>query len=348
MDIIFDCERMKHPYTGLYEYCYQLGFSLQKVIGKEHLYYYLPASSKDVFGAETKQIIQKDIHKLFPPRFNAELCHMTYQNTRYMPRSKKLKKVLTIHDLNFLYEKEGRDKRIKAYLRLVQHNINQADHLITISNYVKNDVLENLKTNGKPFDVIHNGCNVLEFEGFDNPLYRPERNFLFSIGTVIPKKNFHVLPGLLQGNDLELIIAGKQGRRYDEKIMEEARRYNVEDRVKVLGTISYKDKYWYFKNCKAFMFPSLAEGFGIPVIEAMHFGKPVFLSTLTSLPEIGGKYAYYFEDFDIEHMRQVFEEGMADYTMNDRTAEIKKHASFFTWDRCAGEYYDIYKKLLNI
>lgn len=95
------------------------------------------------------------------------------------------------------------------------------------------------------------------------------------------------------------------------------------------------------------MFPSLAEGFGIPVIEAMNFGKPVFLSSLTSLPEIGGQAAYYFENFDIDHMREVFDAGMDDYVENNRLETIKQHASFFSWDRCADEYYKIYRKLLT-
>lgn len=336
---------MKYPYTGLYEYCYQLGLSLQKLTNKDGLTFYLPQSAENVFGSDSRQIIQKSIHKMIPPRFNADVYHVTYQSTRYMPKSKRLRKILTIHDLNFLYEKNGSRKKIDKRLKLVQQNINAADYLTTISNYVKNDVLENLEIGGKPFDVIHNGCHVLEFDGFDNPIYKPENKFLFSIGTVLPKKNFHVLPGLLSGNDYELIIAGRLNEEYQEKIMEVARSYNVESRVKILGTVSAENKYWYLKNCDAFMFPSIAEGFGIPVIEAMHFGKPVFLSTLTSLPEVGGDYAYYFQNFETDHMREVFKLGMEDYIKNQRYSAIKEYAGHFSWDRCAEEYFDIYKRL---
>jgi len=62
--------------------------------------------------------------------------------------------------------------------------------------------------------------------------------------------------------------------------------------VSLLGTISESDKIFYYKNCLAFAFPSLREGFGFPVLEAMTFGKPVFLSNKTSLPEIGGSHAF--------------------------------------------------------
>lgn len=210
----------------------------------------------------------------------------------------------------------------------------------------KKDILEHLNTRNKPVDVIYNGSEVFRLDNFDEPSYRPKGNFLFSIGTVIPKNNFHVLPGLLQNNNFELIIAGRIDQEYGDKIMDEAKYFKVEDRVKLIGTISYQDKFWYFKNSSAFLFPSLAEGYGLPPLEAMSFGKPVFLSSLTSLPEIGGSAAYYFENFDIDHMRQVFNEGMTDYKVNDRSEEIKKHASFFSWDRCADEYYNLYQKIL--
>ncbi|WP_108822094.1 glycosyltransferase family 1 protein [Dysgonomonas sp. Marseille-P4361] len=347
MNIILDCERMKHPYTGLYEYCYQLGFALQKKINKENLIYYLPSSCSGVFGDDRKEITQKELHKFFPARLNADLMHTTDQLSQYISGNKKIKRLLTIHDLNFLYEKQGRNSRIKDYLKLVQKNIDRVDRIVTISNYVKKDILENLSVGDKPIDVIYNGCQILDFENFDNPSYKPTKKFLFSIGTVIPKKNFHVLPGLLVGKDFELIIAGKTNKDYKEKILDIAKSFNVEDRVKIVGTIPYRDKCWYFKNCTAFMFPSLAEGFGIPVIEAMYFGKPVFLSSLTSLPEVGGKYAYFFDNFDIDHMRQIFKGGMSDYTANDRYAAIKEHASFFSWDRCADDYYNVYKKVLG-
>ncbi len=126
------------------------------------------------------------------------------------------------------------------------------------------------------------------------------------------KKNFHVLPALLVGNDHELIISGVE-TPYKSKIMEEAEKFGVTDRVKITGTISEEDKAWYYKNCTAFVFPSIAEGFGLPVIEAMHFGKPVFLSTHTSLPEIGGDAAFYFPTFEPADMQATFANGMAEF-----------------------------------
>ena len=343
MNIIFDCERMRYPYTGLFEYCVQLGNALQKGMTVDNkITCYVPKQYANRFEKH-EYLEYKRIHKLLPPRVNyIDVWHTTYQTSGYMNHNKAIKNVLTIHDLNFLYEKTS--LKISKYLRLVQKNIDKADHIIAISEFAKNDILNHLKTGNKPISMIYNGCNVLEFPDYDTPVYRPESPFLFSIGTVVPKKNFHVLPCLLQNNDYILIIAGT-GEDYVQKIIEEAKKINVQNRVKIIGVINAKDKYWYLKNCSAFLFPSLAEGFGIPPIEAMHFGKPVFLSTKTSLPEIGGQYAYYFNDFDPENMCKVFETGMTHYAQTNPETLIIQHANRFDWGKSANAYWKVYESV---
>ena len=92
-------------------------------------------------------------------------------------------------------------------------------------------------------------------------------------------------------------------------------------------------------------FPSIGEGFGLPVIEAMWFGKPVFLSTATCLPEIGGEAAYYFESFDPDDMQAVFEKGMQHYCQTQPQELIKQRAASFSWDKAAKEYTEIYRQL---
>lgn len=348
MKVILDCERMKYPFTGLYEYCYQLGSALQEYLDKDSLSYYIPEKEINVFGDQYTYYQRKSSHKILPPmKMDADIWHSVFQTTKFMKGKNNLKKVLTIHDLNFLYEKSFADK-IEKYKEIVQKNIDRADYLIAISHFAKQDVLDNLNVKGKPFDVIYNGCNIFNFEGFEGPLiYKPEKPFLFFIGNVIPKKNVHVLPCLLKGNDYELVISGIENATYKEKILEEAKRWNVEDRVKITGPISIKEKYWYFKNCLAFMFPSLAEGFGLPPIEAMHFGKPVFLSMRTSLPEVGGDVAYYFENFEPEHMQAVFEASMSDYFANTKEKEqaLIARSELFSWRKCAADHFRVYNSL---
>ncbi len=98
---------------------------------------------------------------------------------------------------------------------------------------------------------------------------------------------------------------------------------------------------------KRFFFPSLTEGFGLPVIEAMAFGKPVFISKLTSLPEIGGPHAYYFHDFQTDHMIEIIEAGLSDHMKNPaKKSEIEKWANQFSWETAASKYLELYQSLL--
>ena len=347
MEIILDCERMKHPYTGLFEYCHQLGLALYHTKEeKDTIDIYIQKNNQHYFPQDLHFFTQRGIHKFIFPKIDSkfDIWHATHQTSSYLPpKNRKIKRVLTIHDLNFIYEEKSAAKKAK-FLKIHQQNIDNADHIVAISEFTKNDILKHLSVN-KPVSVIYNGCNVDNFPGYDNPLYKPEKPFLFALGTINAKKNFHVLPALVKNQHLELVVAGNKDMNYVKKILEEARKHHVEHQVKILGAITNKDKYWYYKNCQAFLFPSKAEGFGIPVIEAMSFGKPVFLSTATCLPEIGGEFAYYFEHFDAEHMQQIFHTGMKDYNDRQPAQSIINHAKTYNWETSAKAYWRIYKSL---
>jgi glycosyltransferase involved in cell wall biosynthesis len=120
----------------------------------------------------------------------------------------------------------------------------------------------------------------------------------------------------------------------------------VADRVHIPGPVPEEDKAWYFKNCESFLFPSLAEGFGAPVVEAMTFGKPLFLSNRTSLPEVAGDVAFYFRNFEADHMRQVYYEGMKEYGRNGLREKIIARGSDFSWERSAAKYVEVYKSMM--
>ena len=102
------------------------------------------------------------------------------------------------------------------------------------------------------------------------------------------------------------------------------------------------------RNCDAFLFPSLTEGFGLPVIEAMQFGKPVFLFKATSLPEVGGTLAFYWSSFDPDAMAAVFHAGMAAFASDPNyPLESIAHARRFSWDKAASEYLAFYREILD-
>ncbi|MDB5252004.1 MAG: glycosyl transferase group 1 [Flaviaesturariibacter sp.] len=341
---------MKYPHTGLYHFCWHLGRNLQQVLpAGQQLCFYTPPSARGLFGKDACYLEQTSLQKFWLPstsRFS--IWHNTYQSSMYFPKRSRLRTIVTIHDLNVLYDDTKNAARKERYLRDIGDKIRRADHVVAISKYTLTDVMTHLDTGNKPCSIIYNGCNIEPIENPARPSLAPGARFLFTIGTIVDKKNFHVLPCLLADNDLYLVIAGiTQSESYKSRIIHEAHACGVADRVLFTGPISESDKQWYLRNCTAFLFPSTAEGFGLPVVEAMHFGKPALLSTATSLPEIGGDAAYYFHSFDPVDMQRTLADSLRDYETNDRAAAIMAQSNRFSWRESAQQYSAVYQSLLE-
>ncbi|MBH2004070.1 MAG: glycosyltransferase family 4 protein [Sphingobacteriia bacterium] len=347
-NILIDCERMRYPFTGLYTFCNQLVKSLlPELSAAEQLTIYGPASLEKVFGPRAHYDHHHAYHKLLAPAAKGVDCwHATHQGTDYFPRNKRTKLVLTVHDINFMHEHTKTAAKQKSYLAKLRLKAERADHMVFISDFVKNDFSRYIPLNDKPVSVIYNGCETATVAISEKPATAPDAPFIFALGLITAKKNFHVLPALLVNNDLKLVIGGSvQQQEYRKQIEAAARKQGVADRVIFTGAISEQDKQWYYQHCTAFAFPSIAEGFGLPAVEAMRYGKPVFLSDQTSLPEIGGNAAFYFTDFDAAAMQEVFSGGMRQYQEQSMEKMIRQHAAKFSWSDTAKQYLDVYRQL---
>jgi glycosyltransferase involved in cell wall biosynthesis len=352
-NIILDCDLMRYPHSGLYYYCLNLGRHVQQILQKEksgNISFYVPPAEANSFDPGSKTIVEKKRFWNFlnDPLRNCDVWHAPFQSGRIVPDKKKyphIKVVLTIHDLNQLHEGKPQDEQRKSIAH-VQSLIDKSDAIICISNFCKKDVLQNCDVANKSVYVIHNGSHAVERAELNGKGYRPDRPFLFGMGYVNTKKNFHVLLPLLKDENLELLVAGRLDEPdYIDRMKEQAELMGVADRLRILGPVSEGEKAWYFENCLAFVHPSLAEGFGAPVVEVMQFGKPLFLSSLTSLPEVGGDSAFYFSSFEPDHMRQVFYEGLNTHQKEQRAEKVKAWGRQFDWNEKAKEYIQVYLSL---
>lgn len=344
---------MKHPHTGLFQYCLHLSTHLNQLrlaAGQPPLSLYLPPRRRLQLPPRPYHIVEKWWHSFYQPFLrDCRVWHAPFQLGRIVPDRRQFpqtKVVLTIHDLNVLHEGEPSAVQQKR-MALTQSLIDRSDALICISEFTKNDVLAHCQVGTRPIYVIHNGVDSVPSEATAMPDYQPARSFLLGIGYLNAKKNFHVLVPLLAANpDLELVLIGHHDDPdYVAQLQQQAQATGVGDRLHILGTVSEADKGWYLQHCRALVHPSLAEGFGLPVLEAMQFGKPVFLSTRTALPEIGGDAAYYFPDFTPDAMQLAYRQGMADYNHHDRADVIRQHAAQFTWQAAAQQYLGVYAAL---
>lgn len=300
------------------------------------------------FGRNVNYIRQRSFHKYYSPCIsNFDVWHAAQQGTQYFPYKSSQKKILTIHDINFMHDGSKSAEKKKRYLSDLEKKIRHSDSIVAISNYVMNDVSKYIDIPEKKKNIIYNGCNIEDQKELHLPKIKVEGSFLYTIGVITAKKNFHVLPPLLRDNNMKLVISGMTDNTgYKQKIIEEAKKFKVEKRIIFTGAVSENDKQWYFANCTAFLFPSLAEGFGLPVIEAMYFGKPVILSNLTSLPEIGGDAAYYFNNFEPENMVHILKSSLVSFQNNQPENLIKQRAQSFNWRDTAQKYLSLYDSVL--
>ncbi len=351
--IILDCDLMRHKDSGLYHYCLNLGSYVNTLLQQQNtgrISFYVPSAENKSFGRAGHCITERKWHhKLFKPFLKGcNIWHAPFQSGRIIvpPKNKNTKVLLTIHDLNCLHEDKSDKERVES-LQKTQRLIDRSDALVCISNHCKNDVVTHLDVKNKPVYVIHNGTHYVALPPAMPAGYKPARPFIFTMGYVNRKKNFHTLIPLLKNNNFDLIVAGKLDEDdYVKKMRLLSRKAGVSDRLHILGPVSEADKAWYLKNCMAFTLPSLAEGFGAPVVEAMQFGKPLFLSNLTSLPEIGADTAFYFKHFDENHMQQVFDEGIKEFQRNGLAAKIVARGNEFNWNVKAAQYIEVYESML--
>jgi glycosyltransferase involved in cell wall biosynthesis len=347
--ILLTLDSMRHANTGLHTFGHCLGREILRQGGAAlGVSAYTFPAQQGVLGQAASYVQHRYFHRFFfPLRGRFDLVHFADQYCRFGPARVRGKTIMTVHDMNQIYEQKPGTRKLARYMRRMQKKIGGVDRIVAISHFVADDVVRHFPAARDKISVIYNGADFTCAPAGHRPAYEPDGRFLFTVGMVCPKKNFHVLVPLLRNNDRKLVISGIVKEKYRQKILDDAAAHGVADRVIVTGPVSQHDKDWYYANCEAFVFPSLAEGFGLPVIEAMHHGKPVFLSTLTSLPEVGADAAYYFENFEPAHMAAVLERGLADFAANDGAAAVRRRASMFTWEQTAAEYLALYRSCLQ-
>ena len=304
-----------------------------------------PAYEKD-FGplVETTHVRRK-FHKYFSKGLpSVDLWHSITQQQLKRRRGRCGKFVLTIHDLNYLTEKNWiRQQKHKIVL---QHAINQADAVTCISKFVGKQIEEQFNLKGKPVRVIYNGVEDITGQPESKPPFATGRPFFFAIGQIRPKKNFHLLVDMMKHfPDHDLYVCGDDHFAYSKVVREHIEQLPTKNAY-LTGKISAEEKVWLYRHCEAFLFPSVGEGFGLPAIEAMQFGKAVFISTATCLPEICGDCAMVWEHLHPDDMAAVVKQRLAGlYADATQIEKVQNHAKEFSYGKHIAAYVKLYKEL---
>jgi glycosyltransferase involved in cell wall biosynthesis len=242
--------------------------------------------------------------------------------------------------------------KMAGYKFLFWYSNKKSKAIITISNYVKDDLAKNY-----PFTVNKTTNTYCASEpplkvAAEAPGYiASKEKFLLCVGTAFPHKNLQKLVDalpLIHGNpELKIVMAGKK-EQYYEKLEKYIVKKGLQDRILLPGFVSDEELKWLYQHCSAYVFPSLSEGFGLPGLEAMAHGAPVVSSNATCLPEIYGDAALYFNPGDAEDMAHKIERVLDDKIFRkELIARGKKQLTKYSWDVMAKQTLEVYTKVLT-
>lgn len=225
-----------------------------------------------------------------------------FSPTHYIPRFTDVPKVMAVMDLSYLkYPAMFTRKDLYQLRTWTAYSVAHARKILTISDASKNDIINTYK--------VPDARVVVTYPGFTMPAAKKtptEKHYILSVGTLQPRKNYvrliEAFSIFLRENKqkfsgLKLVIIGKKGWMYGD-IMSAPKKYGIADRVRFLDFVPEEDLPAWYANALCFVLPSLYEGFGLPVVEAMALKCPVVVSDVSSLPEIAGKAAVYVKPDD--------------------------------------------------
>lgn len=268
--------------------------------------------------------------------------------------------LLTVHDLSFVRVPQAASPRLKAYLdAVVPRSVRRADHILADSQATKEDLVALYDTPPNKVTVLLSGVDK-RFQPVQDAArlaqvraryHLPEKPFILSVGTVQPRKNYvRLIQSLARLRaahlDVALVIAGGRGW-LDDPIYAAIRDCGLEDDVFLIGFADDADLPALYTSAICFAFPSLYEGFGLPVLEAMACGTPAVTSTVSSLPEVAGDAALMVEPDDLEaitdSLRRLIEDEALRQTLIARGFD---RARRFTWEQSAANLIAVYRQLL--
>lgn len=271
------------------------------------------------------------------------------------PRLPKSKLVYTLYDLSFIKYPActTEHNRIFCFDNVFNASLN-ADFIIAISEYTKNDFLTTFPhfPNERmaviyPGNRYHDNDNNIE-KSRRLPDLKPKQ-FWLNVGTIEPRKNIkrllHTYAALKtkHNNVWPLVLAGQPGWG-DENIHEIIHHLGIHENVHILGYTHHNDLQWLYKNCFCFIYPSLFEGFGLPVLEAMGFGAPIISSNTSSIPEIVKNAGILIDPTSEDELMQAMTRILNNHEYRENLGELARtQAKAFTWDNTARKMIDVYE-----
>lgn len=272
-----------------------------------------------------------------------------------LPPTRARKKILTVHDLSFLRVAETAVPNLKWYLEgAVPRAVERADLILADSDATRNDLIEFFQTPPERVRTLYSGYDAMFQRVTDadelarvRATYKLEKPFILNVGTIEPRKNLarliEAFARLPQRDDLDLVIAGGRGWMYDE-IYAAPQKFGVSASVRFLGFTPDADLLALYALAEMFVYPSLYEGFGLPVLEAMACGAAVVTANNSSLPEVAGDAAVLIDARDTDALAGAMARFLDDTAWRGMMQQkALAQAKKFSWEKSARELRAVFQ-----
>lgn len=275
-----------------------------------------------------------------------------------LPLSYTGRSVITIHDLAIYKHPEWFPGQVFSTKVLVPRSLKKANRIIAVSKSTANDIEQLFKVPANKIQVVPEGVEIEFLDLKDKNIdvrkkFGLPKNYLLFVGTLEPRKNLErlitVFGKLRQSvddryKDIQLVLAGAPGFHSD-RLKKTIASLKLSRHVRQLGYVSQNEKYRLMQNARALVFPSLYEGFGLPVLEAMALGTPVLTSNISSLPEVAGEAAAFVDPTDNDSMYVGLKNIVEHDDLRQRLIrEGTKQYKLFSWGRTAQETLEVYRQ----
>jgi len=342
--------------VGSSEVAFQWLCELNKIDKKNEYVIYLPTNPtsdlpKEREGWEYIVLPIKPLWTIFAlnPAIRKQKFDVFFSPTHYGPIFVSCPQVISILDISYKHFPELFKKKDLIKLNLWgTYSIRSSKKIIAISNSSKNDIIKEYRVPEAKVVAIKLGIKepgkskMSKKELFEK--YSVGEPYLLFVGTLQPRKNIVRLIeafSRLKASDMKLLIIGRRGWQYKE-ILEAPEKYGVAGQVKFLETVTDEELPTFYENAEAFVLPSLYEGFGLPILEAMKYGCPVLTSNVSSLPEAGENAAVYFDPGNVSDIAEKIEKVLSDESLR---AKMKKEGfeqvKKFSWEKSAKQVLEV-------
>jgi glycosyltransferase involved in cell wall biosynthesis len=374
LNIGFDAKRAFQNRTGLGNYSRTLVTSLAAYYPQHHYFLFAPKSKplfKPAAGLRTV-LPQKPHHRWLKPVWRSrwvvndlrhhhiDIYHGLSAELPFGIHKSGIKSVVTMHDLIFeRYPKQYNPIDVYTYRRKAVYACREASRVIAISGQTKADLMEFYRVPEERISVCYQGCDPSfqlqhmagDVKHMKTKYMLPEDYFLY-VGSVIERKN---LMGIAQAMrslkgklDLPLVVLG-DGTGYKKEVKEYLRKEGLEQQVIWLNEthkFAFSDLPALYQGALALLYPSMFEGFGIPILEALWSRTPVITSNGSCFAETGGNAALYVDPFQPAAIANAMEQVVADEVLRaDMQQKGILHAQLFTLDKCAAAVMKVYENI---